>query len=332
MIATLLLALALSAQPGAAGDWVPAHSGEVVDECGPNQLCLAHELTFSPDGSRLAAAVGPMVQIFDVSTGERMWAQSTPTRGFIPPAFVRDLVFSIDGERLYTAGDEPLIRVWSAQSGALVETIELDRPSFALALDPQQERFAVTTRRGAEIRDLQTGAVLAAIEERRGVTELAFTPDGSRLVLGTLSNRAVLVDAATGAPVAELEGHRRGADQMYARVSPAGGRVVTAGEGEEVVVWEATDGSEVMRYARRRDTLAGPVFSPDGAMIVVGDGRRRAVLVDAQTSAAQGEIIVEGLLAGLAWSPDGATIAVGVSDEAVVFFRRAEAQAADPAP
>lgn len=329
MMAVFLLALSLAAS---AEVWTRTHAGEVTHECVYNQPCPVHDLALSPDGSQLATAAGAMVQVFDAMTGERLWAETTPARGFVPPAFVRGLVFSADGARLHTAGDEPRIRVWSAPSGALLETIELDRPSFALAIDPRQARFAVTTPRGAEIRDLQTGAVLTEIEERRGVTELAFTGDGSRLVLGTLSNRGVLADADTGAQIAELEGHRRGADQVHARVSRSADRVATAGEGEAVVVWSAADGSEIARFDRRRDTLAGPVFSPDGAVIAVGDGLRKAVVFNAETGAPPGEIVMDDLLSGLAWSPDGTIIAAGLSDEAVAFFRRSDAEAADPAP
>jgi WD40 repeat protein len=63
-------------------------------------------VSFSPDGQRLAAAIGPVVQLWDVGTGTRV-ARLTGHEGK-----VMCLAYSSDGKRLASGSHDRTVRLW----------------------------------------------------------------------------------------------------------------------------------------------------------------------------------------------------------------------------
>jgi WD40 repeat protein len=97
---------------------------------------IANAVTFSPDGSRLAAGGGSTpgsggtVAVWDAATGSVVNRWATPSA-------IRSLVFSPDGRRVVTAGVESTLVVWDPVSGR--ETIALKghrKPALVLAAAP----------------------------------------------------------------------------------------------------------------------------------------------------------------------------------------------------
>jgi WD40 repeat protein len=80
-------------------------------------------LAFSPDGSRLAAAVGDhqsgMAQIWDVATGQPLAALQGHRHR------VTGIAYSPDGRRLITSSHDGSLRLWDAQTGAELSTLQL---------------------------------------------------------------------------------------------------------------------------------------------------------------------------------------------------------------
>jgi Tol biopolymer transport system component len=260
----------------------------------------AGAVAWSPDGTRIAVAVGVpvgvQIAVVDVATGAV--EDLGPGGGGVPS-------WSPDGTRLaYTAaydvvGPGARIPVFVATPAA--GTIEEIGWGFGPVWHPSGERVVVSRSEGEPTETSDGTPVLVYLEsdgsgESRfltGYSRASWSADGSRLALER--NGALLVADADGTnPVPLAEG------TLFAW-SPDGTRLAYAQpESSTVVLVDVASG-------RRTDTgvTGGPAaWSPDGALSAIGsyDRARNAnvvVLVDANSGARLGQ--VDGM--SPAWAP-----------------------------
>jgi WD40 repeat protein len=125
--------------------------------------------------------------------------------------------------------------------------------------------------------DAETGTALATLEGRRttAVWSVAFSPDGTRLASGDSSGEVRLWDAETGTALATLEGHGGGA--MSVAFSPDGTRLASGGEDGSIRIIDViqpTLRSPLSRRplpARVRDGVAVRVIDAGDAISLSGD-------------------------------------------------------------
>ena len=145
--------------------------------------------------------------------------------------------------------------------------------------------------------------------------ELGFSPDGKWIAAGGQDNTVKIWDAATGAEVMTLRGHK--AQVVTAAFSPDGHRIVSGSRDHTLKIWDVASHKELLTF-RGHDGIAGALFSPDGKRIVSGSTDKTVRVWDAQT----GEALMT--LRGHRWpvichavSPDGRRIVSGGRDDAV---------------
>ena len=141
-----------------------------------------------------------------------------------------------------------------------------------------------------------------------GVTAVAWSPDGRRIVTGSYDATIRVWDAVTGEELLSLE---HGSQVESVVWSSDGGRIA-AGFGDGVRVWDAVTGEELLSLECGRG-VESVVWSPDGSCIVTSsdDGVR---VWDAVT----GEELLSPehrhWVRSVAWSPDASRIAAGSDD------------------
>ena len=119
---------------------------------------------------------------------------------------------------------------------------------------------AANTGYGTFVTGKQLGP--AADHRERGLSGLAFSPDGTKVATAS-TNVARLWDAATGQPVGRAMKHD-GALTALA-FSPGGRKLATAGDDTTARLWDAATGQPAGLPMKHDSKVSFVVFSADGA-------------------------------------------------------------------
>ncbi len=139
------------------------------------------------------------------------------------------------------------------------------------------------------------------------ITDVAFSPDGARIVTASADETARVWDATSGRELARLEGH--GGVVTSAAFSPDGARIVTASRDDTARLWDAASARELTRLEGHGGVVTSAAFSPDGARIVTASADKTARIWDAASGRALARLEGhEGTVYSAAFSPDGARI------------------------
>ncbi|NNJ27950.1 Serine/threonine-protein kinase PknD [Planctomycetes bacterium LzC2] len=318
----------------------------------------AQRLAVSPDGRALLSAGGDprTLRRDDGDHALRLWRLPEPGTADVPQpdspfTLVRELaghasavnaIAVYDGGRRAVSGsEEKRMRVWDVQTGALLKTIETGTAvkSVVVAADG---RFAIVgTINPAEVRwyDLESGALDRRIgvpgdARDQFVSDLALTPDGSRVVAARLRGGPVVLDAATGRTIRTLDPPSRlseaGPDvgSLCLALSPDGARAATgwhsSGRDGEIVVWDLDSGEVLVQQDVGSSAAMDLAFSPDGTRLLTGDSGGRLTLLDA----ADGAILRrfrghDDAVSAVAFLPDGARALTGGLDDVLTLWETA---------
>jgi WD40 repeat protein len=230
---------------------------------------------FSHDGKHLAFGTGQNgrktggVQIWN-------WSQSKLETKITAEAFaVQDLVYGKDDEIVIGACMDGPLKIWNAKDGKVQRVLRGHRLNvFAIAINRDGTLLASGAGKyqqsGGELKiwDLALGTERAAINDLTdGVSDLAFSPDGLRLVAGNLAERATVWDVA---------GLKRVMNLSHERMAPAvafsadGRRIATASYDGTLAVWEAATGQRLLRLKASKVPVSSVAFSPEGLLLVSG--------------------------------------------------------------
>jgi WD40 repeat protein len=274
-------------------------------------------VTFSPDGKRVASGDDDgQVYVWDAATGARLAA----CQGHASKIF--SLAFRPDGARLVSTSADGSVRQWDPATGKEVEP-PFDRhigDVLSASYSPDGEWIASGgTDRTVRLWRAAGRQDAAVLHGHTGpVSEVAFTPDGRRLVSvsddrghGWAGDHSVgiwEVDARTGPPV--LRGHT---SYVYpVAYSPDGRWIASGGWDKTIRLWDATTGEECATLPQP-GVVRALAFGPDGTWLLGGgDFEGKLLLWDVATGQLRRTIGVAGKrVESLAVSPDGAWVAVG---------------------
>lgn len=323
-----------------------AATGARICSLGGRRIGAVSTVLFSPDGTHLVT-VGPTSQhrlppgSFDRTFGRWRIREIDPEPAVIITAAasqqtlrhdrnVGSVAFSPDGTCLLTS--DSAVRVWQRLDASPVArtlwkasanaTFKAGRdavwsPDGTLVAYSRYLTVVVVAdpATGHEIHNWHTG--------NRGVSGLAFSPDGSRLAGLLGGNSIVMWDPFTGAEIRQLTGERTGisAGGSAPAFSPDGTRLAAGpGDGTYAVdLWHLADGRRVRLYGH-----TGPVtsvaFDPSGARLASGGWDGSVVLWDIPTGDEIAELTEHiGETHTVAFSPDGTRLATASSDGMVIL-------------
>jgi WD40 repeat protein len=255
------------------------------------ELRVVNSVAYSPDGMRIAADVEGFVYLWDAETGE--------------------LVFAVDSG--------PGVRVWN--------------PGHDLTFSADGRRIAVSSyRSGAIIIDTETGERLVSIDDyvtSARVADIAFSPDGSRLLLTLADGNVGLYDAIDGRFLtgfkSTIQKDINLPDVNSVAFSPDGSKVAAGGnywprrgpsEGF-AAIWDINSGQEHLVVTGHATPVQHVVFSMDNTRIMTV-GYAEARIWDTRSGAAL--VIPQHDCSGIvdaAFIHDGSHIAIACEDGTV---------------
>jgi len=163
-----------------------------------------HGLSFHPKGHLLASAgADRAVKVWDAATGKRLYTLGDPTD------WVYCVAWSPDGKHLAAGGVDKSIRVWEAdgEGGRLVHSV------FAHEKAVWRLRYADA---GATLYSVGEDRIIKSWDPTRmtekkiyerepdHALDLAVDPSGKRLAIARFDGTALVLETATGKPVAQL--------------------------------------------------------------------------------------------------------------------------------
>lgn len=150
----------------------------------------------------------------------------------------------------------------------------------------------------------------------QSVTSTAFSPDGQRLVSGSIDMTVRLWDVLTGGEFLLSCGHDDAVTSVV--FSPDGRRIVTGSNDRTLQVLDAQTGAEIYRLHGHKGGITSVAFSPDGRQIASGSRDNTLRIWDITTGREIACLRGHGdTVASVAFSPDGRRIASGSSDRSV---------------
>lgn len=194
----------------------------------------------------------------------KVWPDGRETRKFALGGPGHALVWSVDGQRLFTASAAGL-KGWTVEGQLLFSQ---EGAVESLALSPDGTRLAGLSSRKARMWETATGAEKdLQLEGGGGLLDLVWSPDGKQLAGGASGTWARIWDADTGRAVTPKLMHLYASDCVT--FSPDGTVLLSGGEDGVARRWNASTGAPVGATINHGEAVMRVAFSARGDRLLL---------------------------------------------------------------
>jgi len=268
---------------------------------------------WSPDSTRLVVpSEDGTIRVWNVVTGHELATCHVPPLDYLPVL----IYMSPDGQSVLFGGHGPQnMYVLDLMTCKLLTLPSTDADTAAWS--QQGNRFATISSTDAslvQVWDVHTGRNLASFHFTTRMSELVWTPDGTRIVPSSDKEVNVL-DVVTQRIVLKVVPTRIGLLPIWT-LSPDGERLASLSGADTVQIWDAVTGRKLNVYQSPGNSVEVVAWSPDSRTIATGstDGTVRVWNADRSHQTYHSD---SSAVLNIAWSPDGKSIAAGNVDGSI---------------
>ena len=279
------------------------------------------EFSWSPDGARIAtASAGDRVRLFNAEDGSELWSLSPDENT------AEALDFSPDGGLLATSSKDGTVFLRDGQSGESLSTLEGHSDEVTMLTFSLDGNLLASSSKDQTVRvwDVATGQPLDTLAN--GSVSMAWSPDGSRLAMGTSAGLLSFWDVVSR-QVTHPFGLREGSWLYSVDWSPDGEQLAVSSSPAnnpfeaEVSLWETGSGRQLGSLEVDLEAVFKVIWSPDGARLATASSEGTVRLWDAATwqplSTLHGD---DDYVWDVTWSPDGERLASASSAGPVLLW------------
>ena len=249
----------------------------------PKDERYAASVSFSPDDRTVATTHSSLVRLWNASSGAPGLVIEMP-KGEGPgtedaqqglESWVWAAVFSPDGTRLATGGQDGLARIWDASSGRLISSCSGHRSSVnSLAWSPDGSKLVTASDDGTvRIWNIEPCESSLLLRGHTGpVFSVDWSPTGSQILSTGVDATVKIWDATDGSVEKTLRGHTD--IIINGDLSGDGRYYATASWDATIRVWEVSSGDVVAVLRGQGDQPVQITFDSHGHYLAVGTNDR----------------------------------------------------------
>jgi WD40 repeat protein len=270
-------------------------------------------VAFSSGGRTVLTTGQHRLRLWETATGRLLHSMDVPGR-------LRVLVLSPDGARVLTGTADGTVGLWDAATlQARGPTLPRQQGEIQQVCFGPSGKIILTvcrTGKGGGAKSVclwraSTGERLCELRPPWGVSAVAFSPDGKKVLTGGGDYTARLWDCGTGKPVGSALRHQ---DVVRAvAFSPDGKVLLTGSDDRTARLWDAATGEPIGQPLEHQGPVGAVGVSLDGRALLTAsrDGTARLWKGAAVRPWLREFVHDRAQVMALAWSPRGDTLATG---------------------
>lgn len=255
-------------------------------------------------------------------------SQNVPTLQHDQP--VQAVTYHPIKDEVATGSTDGAIRIWNTKTGRLTDTVPaLPRPATTLCYSSDGRWLAAGGDDGnIVVCDADSGEVQFKLQPAGRIQDMAFTPDGSSLIVAP--GLGAMLDIDINSSKVRRAYQNRTGPMWSVAVSPDGQQIAAGCDNGDIILFSAERPDERTVLRGHTNRVWALAYSPDGATLASGGEDNLAKLWDTESETELKTLTGHASkIWSLAFSPDGKMLTTAGTDRRIKLWQISSGQQID---